>query len=74
MAGATDILVNDSHASMHNLLPEAINPAATVLQGQKAWSMVAGAADGFDVALFVGYHTCRAPARDDRAHLFRPTG
>ena len=41
--GATEILVNDSHWSMYNLLPEAIHPAATVLQGQKAWSMVAGA-------------------------------
>src|SRR5262245_30356294 len=61
-AGATDILVNDSHWNMYNLLPEALDPAARVLQGQKVWSMVAGAqpgADGkaaFDVAIFVGYH------------------
>jgi D-amino peptidase len=60
-AGATDVLVNDSHWSMHNLRPTEIDPAARLLQGQKAWSMVAGAAplDGqpaFDVALFVGYH------------------
>ena len=41
--GATEVLVNDSHSSMYNLLPEAIDPRATVLQGQKAWSMVAGA-------------------------------
>ena len=84
-AGATDILVNDSHASMHNLLPEAINPAATVLQGQKAWSMVAGAADGFDVALFVGYHARAGHPRGTIAHTYsgrpvetrldgRPTG
>ena len=85
VAGATDILVNDSHASMHNLLPEAINPAATVLQGQKAWSMVAGAADGFDVALFVGYHARAGHPRGTIAHTYsgrpvetrldgRPTG
>jgi D-amino peptidase len=84
-AGATDILVNDSHASMHNLLPEAINPAATVLQGQKAWSMVAGAVDGFDVALFVGYHARAGHPRGTIAHTYsgrpvetrldgRPTG
>ena len=84
-AGATDILVNDSHASMHNLLPEAINPAATLLQGQKAWSMVAGAADGFDVALFVGYHARAGHPRGTIAHTYsgrpvetrldgRPTG
>jgi D-amino peptidase len=61
-AGATEILVNDSHWSMTNLLPEAIDPAARLLQGQKAWSMVAGAQPGpdgaasWDVALFIGYH------------------
>lgn len=42
-AGATDILVNDSHGSMHNLPPADLHPAARLLQGQKPWSMVAGA-------------------------------
>lgn len=61
-AGATDVLVNDSHGGMYNLRPVALDPRARLLQGQKAWSMVAGAAPGsdgrpaFDVALFVGYH------------------
>ena len=49
-AGATDILVNDSHWNMYNLLPEDLHPAARVLQGQKAWSMVAGAQPGPDGA------------------------
>ena len=44
--GATEILVNDSHWNMHNLLPEDLHPAARVLQGQKVWSMVAGAKPG----------------------------
>src|SRR5690349_1960723 len=63
-AGATDVLVNDSHGGMYNLPPADLDPAARLLQGQKAWSMVAGAAPAaddrgarFDVALFVGYHT-----------------
>jgi D-amino peptidase len=84
-AGATDVLVNDSHASMHNLSPEAIHPRATLLQGQKVWSMVAGAADGFDVALFVGYHARAGHPRGTIAHTYsgrpvetrldgRPTG
>jgi D-amino peptidase len=83
--GATDILVNDSHSSMFNLLPEAVDPRATVLLGQKAWSMVAGAQDGFDVALFVGYHARAGHPRGTIAHTYsglpaetrldgRPTG
>jgi D-amino peptidase len=75
-AGATDILVNDSHWNMDNLLPEDLHAAARVLQGQKAWSMVAGAqpgADGanaFDVALFVGYHARAGHGRGTIAHTY----
>lgn len=84
-AGASDVLVNDSHGRMYNLLPERMHPAARVLQGQKPWSMVEGAQDGFDVALFVGYHARAGHARGTIAHTYsgapvetrlggRPTG
>jgi D-amino peptidase len=75
-AGAVDILVNDSHGAMYNLLPERLHPAARLLQGQKAWSMVAGAeprSDGrpaFDVALFVGYHARAGHPTGTIAHTF----
>ncbi len=75
-AGATDILVNDSHWNMYNLLPAALDPSARVLQGEKAWSMVAGAqpaADGapaFDVALFVGYHARAGHPTGTIAHTY----
>jgi D-amino peptidase len=75
-AGATDILVNDSHWNMYNLLPADLDPAARVLQGQKAWSMVAGARPGddgeasFDVALFVGYHTRAGHPTGTIAHTY----
>ena len=75
-AGATDILVNDSHWNMYNLLPADLDPAARVLQGEKAWSMVAGAqpaADGtpsFDVALFVGYHARAGHPTGTIAHTY----
>ena len=77
--GATDILVNDSHWNMYNLLPADLHPKARVLQGQKAWSMVAGArpaADGaplFDVALFVGYHTRAGHPSGTIAHTYSGT-
>ena len=75
-AGATDILVNDSHWNMDNLLAEDLHEAARVLQGQKAWSMVAGAQPGdegqpsFDVALFVGYHARAGHRRGTIAHTY----
>jgi D-amino peptidase len=75
-AGAADVLVNDSHWNMTNLLPADLHPAARVLQGQKAWSMVAGArpgADGapaFDVALFVGYHARAGHPTGTIAHTY----
>jgi D-amino peptidase len=75
--GATEILVNDSHGGMYNLRPVDLHPAARVLQGQKAWSMVAGAGPnaGFGVALFVGYHARAGHPRGTIAHTFsgRPT-
>jgi D-amino peptidase len=85
--GATEILVNDSHGEMYNLLPERIHRAARVLQGQKPWSMVAGTGpgSGFGVALFVGYHARAGHPTGTIAHTYsgkpletrldgRPTG
>jgi D-amino peptidase len=56
-AGATRVLVNDSHWDMRNLLAEELHPAAELLSGSpKRLSMVEGIDDGFDVAMFIGYH------------------
>jgi D-amino peptidase len=56
-AGATQIVVNESHASMRNLLLEAVHPAATVVRGfHKSQCMVEGLDRSFDAAVFVGYH------------------
>jgi D-amino peptidase len=75
--GAEEILLNDSHGGMYNLRPADLHPSARVLQGQKAWSMVAGAGPGasFDVALFVGYHARAGHPRGTIAHTYsgRPT-
>jgi D-amino peptidase len=56
-AGATRVLVNDSHWLMRNLLIEDMNPAAELLSGgPKRLSMVEGIDTGFELALFIGYH------------------
>jgi D-amino peptidase len=56
-AGATLVVVNDSHDGMRNLIPERLDARARLLQGSpKPYSMVEGAEAGYDVAFFVGYH------------------
>ena len=56
-AGATGVLVNDSHWDMRNILAEELHPTAELLSGSpKRLSMVEGIEGGFDAALFIGYH------------------
>ncbi len=56
-AGATRIVVNDSHGSMTNLIPAELDEAAELIQGSpKPLSMMEGVQAGFDAAIFVGYH------------------
>ena len=58
-AGATEVLVNDSHWIMRNLLLEQLDPRARVIKGfHKPMCMVQGLDETFDAAVFVGYHSC----------------
>jgi D-amino peptidase len=55
--GATEVLVNDSHWDMRNLLIEELHSAATLLSGApKPYSMMAGIDKSFDAAFLTGYH------------------
>lgn len=54
--GAGEVVVNDSHWSMLNLLFEEVDPRADVIRGfNKELCMVEQVQD-FDAALFIGYH------------------
>lgn len=58
-AGATHVLVNDSHGDMRNLVLELLDPRVEILSGSlKQFSMAEGLEQRgqFDLALFVGYH------------------
>ncbi|MCZ9883191.1 M55 family metallopeptidase [Arthrobacter sp. B2a2-09] len=58
--GATEVLVNDSHGTMNNLLHEDLDPRARVIFGNPtAFCMAEGLTPDFDVAFYIGYH---APA------------
>jgi len=59
-AGATAVLVNDSHGTMRNIIPEELNEAAELLTGSpKPLSMMQGIDSSFKAAIFTGYHARR---------------
>lgn len=56
-AGATEVVVNDSHGSMRNIIPDELDPRATLISGSpKPLSMMQGIGESFQACLFVGYH------------------
>ncbi|HOQ99144.1 MAG TPA: M55 family metallopeptidase [Anaerolineae bacterium] len=56
-AGASEVLVNDSHGAMRNIMIEELDVRAELVTGSpKPFSMMEGLDERFDVALFVGYH------------------
>ncbi len=72
-AGATEIVVNDSHGQMHNLLPLELHPKATLIQGRiKHGFMVEGLDDSFDAVFMVGYHAPAGVRDGVLNHAFHP--
>src|SRR5436190_1923129 len=68
--GATEVVVNDSHGTMDNLLLDRLDPRARVVFGAPRPScMVQGITAGDAVAVFVGYHAA-AGAEGVLAHTF----
>jgi D-amino peptidase len=56
-AGATEVVVNDSHWNMSNLLWDELPENVRVISGtRKPLSMSQGAQERFDAAFFTGYH------------------
>ncbi|MFD2629359.1 M55 family metallopeptidase [Oceanobacillus kapialis] len=55
--GCTEIVVNDSHSKMNNLLIDQLHPEAYLITGEvKPYSMMQGLDESFDGAMFIGYH------------------
>lgn len=56
-AGATEVVVNDSHGPMVNIMPELLDKRAELITGTtKPLSMMQNLDDSFDAIIFVGYH------------------
>jgi D-amino peptidase len=67
-AGATDVLVNDSHGSFRNMPAELLDPRAAIVMGKPRYlSMMAGVDEGVDAVCLIGYHS-RAQGRGILAH------
>ena len=67
--GATDVLVNDSHGSQRNLLPEDLDPRARLISHSfKRYGMMEGLDESFDAVVFIGYHAKADAPRGLFAH------
>ncbi|TMU87494.1 aminopeptidase [Bacillus sp. BHET2] len=63
-----EVLINDSHSQMNNLLIEKLHPETKLISGgAKPYSMVQGLDETYDGAFFVGYHA-RASMKGVMSH------
>ncbi len=68
-AGATEILVSDSHGNAQNLLLEELPGDIRVVRSwPRPLAMMAGIDESFDGVIFLGYHTSTDNPRGVRAH------
>ncbi|MCB8882179.1 M55 family metallopeptidase [Acidisoma cellulosilytica] len=57
VGGATEVLVNDSHGPMTNILPDLLDPRAELIRGNiKHGGMFAGLDDSYAGVICLGYH------------------
>jgi len=69
--GAEQIVVNDSHGSMTNILLEELNPAAELISGSpKPFSMMQGIGPEVDAVFFIGYHASAGTGAGVLAHTW----
>jgi D-amino peptidase len=72
-AGATELVVNDSHSTMQNLRPDELHGRASYLSGRhKPLYMMEGLDDSFDAALFVSYHGSASATSSVLHHTYNP--
>ena len=70
-AGATEILVSDSHGNGQNLLLDRFPPDVRVVRSwPRPLGMMEGIDETFDAAIFIGYHAGTTNPGGVRAHTF----
>jgi D-amino peptidase len=71
-AGATEVLVNDSHSAMRNLAPGELHGRASYLSGRhKPLYMMQGLDPSYDAVFFVSYHGAMGSA-SNLSHTYNP--
>jgi D-amino peptidase len=69
MAGASEILVSDSHGNGQNLLIERLPDDVMIVRSwPRELGMMEGIDDSFDGVIFLGYHASASNTRGVRAH------
>jgi D-amino peptidase len=72
-AGATEILVNDSHSTMQNIRPNALHGNASYLSGKhKPLYMMEGLDATFDAVFMVAYHGAIGAEHAILSHTYNP--
>ncbi len=67
-AGASAVLVNDSHGGFRNMPPDLLDPRASAIQGKPRYlGMMAGVDEEVNAVCMIGYHS-RAQGRGILAH------
>jgi len=70
-AGATEVLVSDSHGNGQNLLIEQFPKDVRIIRSlPRRFAMMAGIDNSFDAVVFIGYHASTTNPRGVRAHTF----
>lgn len=70
-AGATEIVVSDSHGNGENLLLEQFPPDVKIIRSwPRRLTMMAGIDASFDAVIFIGYHASTDNSKGVRAHSF----
>jgi D-amino peptidase len=68
-AGATEIVVSDSHGNAQNILVERLPPDVTLIRSfPRPLSMMEGIDSSFHAVVFLGYHSATTNAAGVRAH------
>lgn len=68
-AGATEVVVSDSHGSGQNIDPELLHPAAKLVRGfPRPLDMMQGLDTTFAAVMFIGYHASEGNVEGTLAH------